>query len=90
MSVAKAICVLVVGCLVSVAAATAAEVPGVVMAYSPPSSQIYIGSPGLAVCPDGTYVAKYDDCGEGSSEWTSAVTRVLRSRDHGASWEPAA
>ena len=66
------------------------RVPGVVMAYAPPSSKIYIGSPGIAVCSDGTYVAKYDECGEGSSEWTSAVTHVVRSRDRGASWEPVA
>ena len=61
-----------------------------VMAYVPSSSRVYVGSPGIAVCPDGTYVAKYDDCGEASSEWTRAVTRVVRSRDRGAHWEPAA
>lgn len=78
----------VVGTLVSAAAGV--EVPGVVMAYVPASSGVYVGSPGLAVCADGSYVAKYDDCGERSSEWTRGVTRVLRSADRGASWEPVA
>lgn len=73
-----------------IARAVAGEVPGVVMAHVPPLSGVYVGSPGLAVCADGSYVAKYDDCGQASSEWTQAVTRVVRSRDRGASWEPIA
>ena len=60
------------------------------MAHVPPSSGIYVGSPGIAICSDGAYVAKYDDCGAASSEWTKAITRVLRSNDRGASWAPAA
>ncbi len=78
---------LIVCGMISIAPALADGVPGVVMAYAPSSSKVYIGSPGIAVCPDGTYVAKYDDCGEASSEWTRAITRVLRSSDRGASWD---
>ena len=66
---AKHLSVAVFVCLLSIAPALADEVPGVIMAYSPPSSGIYIGSPGIAVLPDGTYVAKYDDCGAASTEW---------------------
>ena len=76
--------------LLLVAPARAVSVPGVVMAHVSPSSGIYVGSPGIAVCPDGAYVAKYDDFGPASSEWTRAITRVLRSNDRGASWAPAA
>ena len=76
--------------LLLVAPACADEVPGVVMAHVSPSSGNYIGSPGIAVCPDGAYVAKYDDFGPASSEWTKAITRVLQSNDRGGSWTPAA
>jgi len=84
---AKFFCIVSVASLLLIAPAFADEVPGVVMAYAPPSSGIYIGSPGIAVCPDGVYVAKYDDCGAASTEWTKAIARVLRSSDRGASWE---
>jgi len=80
----------IAGGLLLTAPALAGAVPGVVMAYVPPSSQVYVGSPGLAVCSDGTYVAKYDDCGAASSEWTRAITRVLRSSDRGATWDSVA
>lgn len=81
---------MVLGGVVPAASVWADEVPGVITAYSPPSSDIYIGSPGLAVCPDGTYVAKYDECGPGSSEWTRAITHVVQSRDRGLTWDPVA
>ena len=82
--------VVMVAGLLLVAPACADGVPGVVVAHVPPSSGIYVGSPGIAICSDGAYVAKYDDCGAASSEWTKAITRVLRSNDHGASWAPVA
>lgn len=87
---AKLFQVVMVAGLLSVAPACADGVPGVIMAHVPPSSGMYVGSPGIALCSDGSYVAKYDDCGVASSEWTKAVTRVLRSNDRGASWAPAA
>ena len=87
---AKLFQVVMVAGLLLVAPACADGVPGVVMAHVPPSSGIYVGSPGIAVCSDGAYVAKYDDFGAASSEWTKAITRVLRSNDRGASWAPAA
>ena len=82
--------VVMVAGLLLVAPACADGVPGVVVAHVPPSAGIYVGSPGIAICSDGAYVAKYDDCGAASSEWTKAITRVLRSNDHGASWAPVA
>jgi hypothetical protein len=65
-------------------------VPGVVIAHSPASSQIYIGSAGIVRLHDGTYLAKHDEFGKGSTEHTSAVTRVYRSTDRGQSWRPIA
>ncbi|MBN1420103.1 MAG: exo-alpha-sialidase [Planctomycetes bacterium] len=66
--------------------AAGAGVPGTVIDHSPASSGIYIGSPGIAVLPDGTYLAKCDEFGPKSSEKTEAVTRVYRSRDRGRTW----
>ena len=59
-------------------------VPGVVIDHSPASSRQYIGSPSIAVLPDGSYVASHDFFGPGS---TMNVTVVFGSKDRGATWE---
>lgn len=64
------------------------KVPGVVIAHSPKASRVFLGSAGIAVLPDGTYLAKHDEFGPGSTEKVSAVTRVYRSSDRGRSWAP--
>ncbi len=69
------------------ATVASSKVPGVVIAHSPKSSKIYLGSAGICVLPDGTYLAKHDEFGPGSTEKTNAITRVYRSRDNGATWE---
>ncbi len=61
-------------------------VPGVVICHSPASSGQYIGSPSIAVLPNGDYVASHDFFGPKSTEHTSAVSRVFRSSDKGKSW----
>ncbi len=61
-------------------------VPGVVVAHSPASSRQYIGSPSLAILPNGDYVASHDFFGPNSTEHTSAVSRVYRSADKGKTW----
>ncbi len=63
------------------------KVPGVVIAHSPKSSKIYLGSAGICVLTDGSYLAKHDEFGPGSTEKTRAITRVYRSTDKGKSWE---
>jgi hypothetical protein len=63
------------------------QVPGVVIAHSPAASGIYIGSPGIVILPDGTYLAKHDEFGPQSTEGTAAVSHVYRSADRGGSWE---
>ncbi|MFC6100287.1 sialidase family protein [Olivibacter domesticus] len=63
------------------------QVPGVVVTHNPASSGQYIGSPSLAVLPNGDYVASHDFFGPNSSEFVQAITRVFRSSDKGKSWK---
>ena len=63
------------------------KVPGIVIDHSPASTGLYIGSPSIAVLPDGTYVASHDFFGPKSSEHRSAVSVVFHSTDRGVSWE---
>ena len=83
-------------CLIAVAlvagSAWAAEpdfskVPGTVVAHSPASSKIYLGSPGICILPDGTYLAKCDLFGPGAPKKEGPITRVFRSTDRGETWE---
>ncbi len=57
--------------------------PGTVIDYSPASSRIYVGSPSIAILPDGTYVASHDQFGPGS---TADRTLVFASSDRGRTW----
>lgn len=72
--------------LMQLAAAGPEEVPGIVINHIPSSSGVYVGSPGIAVLPDGQYLAKHDEFGPQSTERDVAVTQVFRSADHGAAW----
>ncbi|MHB1305725.1 MAG: sialidase family protein [Limisphaerales bacterium] len=76
----------VFGAVSSLAADTPPPPPGVVIDHRPASSGIFIGSPSLAVLPDGRYVASHDEFGPGSTEHTRAISHVFRSADRGASW----
>ena len=60
--------------------------PGVVVCHQPASSGKYIGSPSLAVLPDGSYIAAHDFFGPQSTEWSQAETRIFRSDNKGRSW----
>ena len=64
--------------------------PGVVIDHQPAATRQYIGSPSIAILPDGAYVASHDFFGPGSTQSTSAVTRVFRSTDRGATWRQTA
>lgn len=61
------------------------QVPGVVVAHSPKSTSLFFGSPGIAVLPDGSYLAKCDEFGEATKKKPS-VTRLYRSTDRGKTW----
>ncbi len=57
--------------------------PGIVIAHSPASSRVYLGSPTLAILADGTYVVAHDTFGAGSAQNTETL---YASRDRGRSW----
>jgi hypothetical protein len=59
--------------------------PGVVIARSPDPDRAYIGTPAIAILPDGTYVAAHDFFGRNAA--LTDTTQVFRSRDRGATWE---
>ncbi|NIA13944.1 MAG: exo-alpha-sialidase [Nitrospiraceae bacterium] len=67
-------------------AATADELapPGVIIDHLPQSTDLYVGSPAIAVLPNGDYVASHDLFGPHS---TDDITRVFGSPDKGATWE---
>ncbi len=62
-------------------------VPGTVIAHYPKSGEKYVGSPGIASVGNGVYLAKHDEFGPASSEWSSAITQLYRSEDAGKSWK---
>lgn len=64
----------------------AVQVPGTVVHYSPASSGIYIGSPGIVILPDGSFVTKCDEFGPQSTEHVSGKTLVFGSKDKGQTW----
>lgn len=66
--------------------AMAVEPPGIVIDYIPASTGVYIGSPSIAVLPNGDYLASHDHFGPKSKEHASALTSVFRSTDRGQSW----
>lgn len=57
--------------------------PGVIVNHINASTERYIGSPGLARMPDGTYVASHDIFGPGSPK---DETLVFSSPDQGQTW----
>ncbi len=73
--------------LPSAISAQTAKPPGVVVAYSPASSEKYIGSPSIAVLPNGDYVASHDFFGPQSNEHVRATSRIYSSSDKGKTWK---
>ena len=60
--------------------------PGVVITHSPANSRKYIGSPSIAVLPNGDYIASHDLFGPGSTFNASGQTFIYRSSDKGKTW----
>jgi len=81
---------LLVAMFLLVSAEGASGPPGVVIDHQPAATRQYIGSPSIAILPDGAYVASHDFFGPGSTQSTSAVTRVFRSTDRGRTWRQTA
>jgi len=67
-------------------AANSNSVPGVVIDHVPASTGTYIGSPSLAVLPNGDYVASHDYFGPKSKEFQRAVSAIFRAADRGRTW----
>jgi len=63
------------------------KVPGAVVAHSPASSKVYLGSPGICILPDGTRLAKCDLFGPGAPRECGSVSHVFRSSDRGETRE---
>jgi len=64
--------------------------PGVVIDHEPETSGRYIGSPSIAILPNGAYVASHDFFGPNSGETTSGITRIFVSSDKGRTWQQTA
>lgn len=64
------------------------DLPGVVIDHSPAASRIYLGSPALAVLPNGEYISKCDEFGPNSSQYSLGVSRFYCSSDAGQTWWP--
>jgi hypothetical protein len=65
-------------------------VPGTIINHSPADSGCYIGSPSLAILPNGDSVASHDFFGPKANHTKAATTLIFVSRDKGQSWQQAA
>ena len=61
--------------------------PGTVIDYSAAETGKYIGSPSLAILPNGVYVASHDLFGPASGEKDAGTTRIFISSDRGVTWK---
>lgn len=58
------------------------HIPGSIIAYSPASTGVFLGTPSLVIAPDGTYLASHDHF---RGKWD--LIHVYRSDDKGQTWE---
>ncbi len=61
-------------------------VPGAIVYHVPARTMKYVGSPGIVILPDGTYLAKCDLFGPASNEYVRPTTLVFSSIDGGNTW----
>lgn len=66
------------------------KTPGVIVSHSPASLGRYIGSPSLALLPNGDYVASHDFFGPKAKHTISATSVVFVSEDKGTTWQQTA
>lgn len=66
------------------------NVPGTIIAHSPASSGLYIGSPSICILPDGSYLASHDLFGPSSNEFEKPVSKIYRSVNKGKTWKEVA
>jgi len=60
------------------------KAPGVVVAHAPKTAGRYLGTPSIAILPNGDYLMSFDFFGPGC---TSDIVHVYRSSDKGATWK---
>jgi hypothetical protein len=60
--------------------------PGVVIDYIPSNTRDYVGSPSIAIPPNGHYVASHDTFGDGPKGSKGKWTSVFESADSGRTW----
>lgn len=85
------LCVAILSVVRPVSAAAEVEdsrPPGVIVAQTPLPKTQYIGSPSIAILPDGTYVASHDFFGKSGPNLRE--THVYASHDRGETWTPLA
>jgi hypothetical protein len=62
------------------------DVPGVVIDYIPSQTRDYVGSPSIAILPNGHYVASHDIFGDGPEGGKGKYTCIFESVNSGKSW----
>ncbi|NQY43514.1 MAG: exo-alpha-sialidase, partial [Legionellales bacterium] len=67
-----------------------ANVPSVVINYSPASSGKYIGSPSITILPNKNYIVSHDLFGPKSGYREKGVTCIFLSEDKGETWKKIA
>lgn len=66
------------------------NVPGTIIAHSPASTGLYIGSPSICILADGSYLASHDHFGPSSNEFEKPVSKIYRSENKGKTWKEVA
>lgn len=61
------------------------NVPGVVVAHSPKSTNVFLGSPSIVILPNGNYLASHDTF-KNDGKLKIALTKIYLSKDKGRSW----
>lgn len=61
--------------------------PGVIISHFPAKNKAYVGSPSIAILPNGNYVACHDLFGPGSNSWENAQTFIFESKNKGKNWK---
>lgn len=81
-------CILSLVVFVFVGSVLGAETPpGVIVAHSPTKTKQYLGSPSIAVLPNGEYIVTHDFFGPGT---TYDRMHIYASKDRGATWSKRA
>ncbi len=68
------------------------RVPGIVVDHVPAVTGTYVGSPSIAILPDGSYLASHDLFGgkSGANDRKTCTSRVFRSVNRGEAWSQVA